>query len=98
MIRDILGSKARRYEYLKHVTKYPNIINYLTNDDKLDCERIPSQYLEPFIQNHVNGANHTLYFSISFFLFQVEKNPTAQIYDQITQQLEDIRRSYLRRS
>lgn len=55
LIKYILSSKARRYEYLKHVIKYPKIVNYLINDDKSDSARISRRDLEPFIQNHVNN-------------------------------------------
>ncbi len=53
LIQYILESKARRYEYLKNVIKYPKIMKYLLNNDP-NCLHIPLRYLEPFIQKYVN--------------------------------------------
>ena len=53
LITCILQSKARRYEYLKHIVEYPKIMKYLLNDNPNSIQ-IPARYLEPFIKEYVS--------------------------------------------
>jgi hypothetical protein len=53
LIKCILESKARHYEYLKYVVKYPKIMKYLLNDNP-NCLPISLRDLEPFIKEYVN--------------------------------------------
>jgi hypothetical protein len=61
LIKCILESKARRYEYLKHVVRYPKIMKYLLNDNP-NCIQIPLRYLEPFIKEYVSLNIFHLFF------------------------------------
>jgi len=65
LIKCILESKARRYEYLKYVVKYPNIMKYLLNDNP-NCLPISLRYLEPFIKEYVK-LKYILF--LNFILF-----------------------------
>jgi hypothetical protein len=93
LIKCILESKARRYEYLKYVVKYPKIMTYLLNDNP-NCINIPLRYLEPFIKEYVN--KNILSFIYFHLFFKVDKNPNGKIYDKINQQIQDIRHNYLK--
>jgi len=65
LIKCILESKARRYEYLKHVVRYPKIMKYLLNDNP-NCIQIPLRYLEPFIKEYVDkNPNGKIYDKIN---------------------------------
>lgn len=96
MIKCILENKARRYEYLKYIVKYPKIMNYLTNDNS-NSKHIPLRYLEPFIKEHVNKYILLIFFILKISCFKVNKNPNGKIYDKITTQIEDIHQNYLKR-
>lgn len=48
------------------------------------------------INNNPNCINIPLRYLEPFIKNHVDKNPTGKIYDKITQQIQDIRRSYLK--